>query len=187
MYKANSLLGKTLINQATGERIATVGDIVFTSNYQNVAALLFGGGLFSSPKVIPWSAVASIGDVVVVHNQEFASLKDDQEIDSIVKNAPRITGTSVLNEGGEKLGTVEDILISERGGVIGYQVKTGLLSKRLLPASATKAVGKDAIIGEASAMTDISNAETIGKDFIDSGMKDTRPTNPPINNVPTDK
>jgi uncharacterized protein YrrD len=53
----------------------------------------------------------------------------------------------VISDKGEELGSIGDIFINERGEVIGYEVKQGMLhSDRYLAVENVQATGKDAII-----------------------------------------
>ena len=60
----------------------------------------------------------------------------------------------VAADGGEKLGTVSDLLIDEAtNGFVGLVVRHGGLMKRedVLPAAAVQAMGRDAIVSRSSA------------------------------------
>ena len=161
MYKANSILGKGIINQATGEHLARVGDIVFAADGQSVVALLTDtGGLFSHPKVIPWSSIVSIGDVVVTNSAEpFRHTYDDPEVDALVQDAARITGRPVISQQGTRIGAIADVLLHEDGTVAGYEVKDGLFrEQKFLPIQSVSTIGRDAIIGDNTALTSMSDA-----------------------------
>ncbi|HEU5013311.1 MAG TPA: PRC-barrel domain-containing protein [Roseiflexaceae bacterium] len=149
MQKINDIFGKEVINQTSGEKIAAVQDVVLDRDLRQIVALLIrGGGLFSDTHVVRWNAVVSMGDVVVVRAEPpLPTLKDDAEVSELSEHANRITGTSVISDKGEELGSIGDIFINERGEVIGYEVKQGMLhSDRYLAVENVQATGKDAII-----------------------------------------
>ncbi len=149
MQKINQIFGKEVINQASGEKIALVHDVVLDNDLSHIMALLIrGSGLFSETHVVRWNAVVSMGDVVVVRAEPpLTTLKEDAEVSDLSKHANRITGTSVISDQGEQLGSIGDIFINEQGQVIGYEVKQGMLhSDRYLAIENVQATGKDAII-----------------------------------------
>ena len=162
MYRANTILGKAIINQATGEHLAAVGDIVFSADGRSVVALLTDTkGLFSHPKVIPWSAIESIGDVVVANSEEpFRHVYDDSEVDTLAREAARITGRPVISPQGARIGAVADVLLNDDGTVTGYEVKRdGLFRQpKFLSIQAVNTIGRDAIIGDETALTSMSSA-----------------------------
>lgn len=164
MQKAKELIGKGVVHQATGERLATVYDLVFTPDTRNVSALVVdSGGWFRDARVIPWSAIASIGDVVMVQGDkpiivasESAALQQD------LQNNARITGTPIVTDTGERIGTIGDLFINERGNVIGYSVKQGFVSdlsgRKFLPVDQVQSVGKDAVIAGPAELQSLKQA-----------------------------
>lgn len=149
MQKINAIFGKEVINQSSGEKIATVHDVVLDRELRRIVALLIrGGGLFSETRVVRWDAMVSMGDVVVVRAEPpLPTLKDDAEVSELSAHANRITGTPVISDKGAQLGSIGDIYINAQGQVIGYEVKQGMLhSDRYLAVENVQATGKDAII-----------------------------------------
>ncbi len=162
MQKVNQMFGKEVINQISGEKIATVHDIVMDRDTRHVLALLLrSGGLMGSTSVVRWSSVVSVGDVVIIRaEQELPSLNDDAEVSDLSKHANRITGTSVISDKGEQLGSIGDIFIDERGEIVGYEVKQGMLhGNKYLPAEHVQAVGKDAVISTINELPDMKSRE----------------------------
>src|SRR5690242_11330428 len=103
MQKINEIFGKEVINQTSGEKIATVHDVVLDRDLRQIVALLVrGGGLFSDTRVVRWNAVVSMGDVVVVRAEPLPTLKEDAEVADLSEHANRITGTSVISDKGEQ-------------------------------------------------------------------------------------
>lgn len=149
-YKVNDLLGKAVINQTSGERLAKVSDVVFAEDMQAAIALLIsGGGLFSQPLVIRWGAVQSIGDVIVAQSAAaFPKLSDDTLISGLREQNTKISGTPLIGTDGQRAGTITDTLINERGQVVGYEVDPGglFIGRKFLPAAHVQKVGKDALI-----------------------------------------
>ena len=52
MYKINDLLGREVFNQDTGDKLASVEEVIFDDDTRRVVALLVDGGLLQSPRVL---------------------------------------------------------------------------------------------------------------------------------------
>lgn len=164
MRRAKDLIGKAIVHQATGERLASAYDLVFTPDTRNVSAIVVdSGGWFRDAKVVPWSAIASIGDVIMVQGDTpiivastSAALREDLQHDE------RITGAPIVTTTGERIGTIGDLFINDRGNVVGYEVKQGFVSdlggRKFLAAENVQSVGKDAIISTTTELQSLKNA-----------------------------
>lgn len=165
MRKANLLIGKSIVHQATGEQLATVRDLVFEPSARRVAAILVNsGGLFRDAQVIAWGAIASIGDVVMVTGDApIQRASDTPEVSDELRQDVQLTGTAIVTEAGERIGTVGDLFINDAGEVVGYEVKQGFISdlagRKFLAVAHVKTVGKDAIIADAADLTSVKQAE----------------------------
>ncbi len=159
MRKAKELIGKQVVHQATGQRLASVQDVLLDSEARRIVALLVdGGGWFSEARIIRWSAVVSSGDVIIVQGEHPVMLvSEDPQVSALLKQDIRMTGTTIISDGGEKIGTVGDLFIDEAGQVVGYEVRQGFISdlsgRKFLPVDKVRAVGKDAIIADTSDLT----------------------------------
>ena len=163
MRKAKDLIGKAIIHQETGEKVAVVHDVIVDAEAQRVSALLTDtGGWFRDARVVPWSKVTSVGDVVMVQGEmPVITTASSPEIANQIKPDARITGTAVVSDAGERIGTVGDLFINDAGDVMGYEIKQGFVSlsgRKFLPADNIQAVGKDAIIASASDLQSVKQA-----------------------------
>lgn len=151
MHSVNGLFGKEVVVRDTGEKQATVKNIVFGKDAKAIVALLIGGGVFDGSRVVRWRSIVSLKDVVVVHGDApFAKLKDEPEVENLHRHAHKITGTEVIHAG-EKIGSVDDIFVDDAGFVVGYEVKEGMLSSnKFLPVADVESSGKDALVASAS-------------------------------------
>jgi uncharacterized protein YrrD len=163
VQRVNELFGKEIVKQASGEKQGTVRDLVFDGEARSIVALLVGGTLGRN-RVVRWSSIVSLGDVVVVGGE--ASLTkpgDDLEVADLRKKSYRITGTAIVTEGGEKIGAVRDLFVDERGQVIGYEVSKGFVGdlggRKFLPMTNIRAAGKDAIIVGDPNLASVKEAE----------------------------
>jgi uncharacterized protein YrrD len=164
MRKANELIGKTIVQQGNGERIATVYDVVVDDEVRRVVALLIQtGGWLRDARVVPWSRIASIGDVILVRGDAPVIVKaSDTEIADQVKQNVRISGTAIVTDNGERIGTVGDLFIDDDGRVLGYEVKQGFLSlagHKFLPVSDVQAIGQDAVIASTDRLPSVKEAQ----------------------------
>lgn len=164
MLRVNDLLGKTVINQATGERLAKIDDIVFSQDMRAVIALLISGtGWFSQPCVVRWGAVQSIGDVVVTRSEApLPRLSDDPMIANLRAQNNKISGTPLIGSDGKRVGIITNTLIDDGGSVLGFEIDPGglFIGRKFLPIAHVQTVGKDAVIANDATLLDRSEAET---------------------------
>jgi sporulation protein YlmC with PRC-barrel domain len=168
MQKVNDLYSKQVINQSTGERVASVRDVVLSADARRIVALVVGEGMWSNDeRVVPWELVRSIGDYVIVESATpFAGLDDDAEVAELRKQAHRITDKMVVSDTGERLGSIGDMFFDNNGQIIGYSVKQGMLGSSgdapFLPAEQVQVIGKDAIIATDSDLGTLADVEQMG-------------------------
>ena len=165
MRKAQDLVGRDVISQTTGERLAMVRDVLFDNEAHQVVALLVDtGGWFSEAKVIQWQAVVSAGDVIVVSGATPVGLiKNDPVISELLQVERPMIGNTLISSGGEEIGSVGALFIDDAGRVVGYEVKQGFISdlggRKFLPVGDVHAVGKDAIIADAAHLVALKDME----------------------------
>lgn len=163
MRKSKELIGKTIVQQGTGDKVAIVYDVIFDAEARHVLALLIEtGGWFRDARIVPWSRVTSVGDVILVRGDTPAVVKaSESEVAGQLSQDPRITGVTIVTDTGEKVGTVGDLLINDTGEVEGYEVKQGFISlagRKFLPLDQVQAVGPDAVI---AATTDLPSVKEV--------------------------
>lgn len=160
MHSVNGLFDKEVVVRDTGEKQATVKEIVFGKDARAIVALLISGGLLDGSRVVRWKSIVSLKDVVVVHGDApFQKLKDEPEVENLHRHSHRITGTEVIHDG-EKIGAVDDIFIDDSGFVVGYEVKKGMLSSnKFLPVEDIESSGKDAIVARTSDLPSVKDAK----------------------------
>lgn len=165
MRKTKELIGKHIVNQATGEQIATVQDVILDNDARHVVAVLTdSGGWFRDAKVVVWNTVASIGDVIVVRGgtSEIIASTDPQLAYLLEAKTP-MTGTTIISDGGERIGSVGDLFTDDAGNVVGYEVRQGFINdlsgRKFLPVESIEAVGKDAIIANPADLQSVKQAQ----------------------------
>jgi uncharacterized protein YrrD len=161
MRKAKDLIGKSIINQATGEQIATVRDVIFETDARSVAALLVdGGGWFRDAQAVAWESISGIGDVIMTSGE--SPIRPASEIRAMQEERGqdvRLTGLPVMSETGDRIGTVGDLFIDDNGAVVGYEVKQGFMTgNKFLFADNVQTVGRDAVIADTTQLTSVERA-----------------------------
>lgn len=163
MQRVNELFGKEVVSQTNGEKQGSVQDIVFDEGASNIVALLVGG-FVGRNRVVRWTSIASVGDVVVVVGEEaLDKLGEDPEVAELHEKSHRITGTEIVTQEGEKIGEVRDLFVNKRGQVAGYEVSRGTISdmrgRKFLPMENVRASGKDTIIVSDAGLLSVEEAE----------------------------
>lgn len=152
MRKGTDIIGKAVVDFATGDRFEKVEDIVFDPIASKVVAFLLDeGGWFSSAKVLPLDKVRAIGPdailvdtkTVVVSAEQVPNLKDVLEHGNVLK------GRRIMTTEGEDLGSASDLFFDEKTGMVeGYEVSGGLFAdaytgRSFVPAGETLKLGED--------------------------------------------
>lgn len=171
MRKGKSLIGLSVVGQQDGKKLGTVKDLFFDHESDQLLALVLAEkdlfGLMSTV-IVPWREVRSIaGDVVLVANENSPiKLKDDPQAREMANRETVLSGTQVLSQDGQQLGTLADMFIDETTGrVVGYEVSGGFFTdtlhgKKFLPAPPGLSIGQDAAIASPQAEAQIkSNAK----------------------------
>ena len=151
MYRVNELLGKEVFKQDTGEKLASVKEVILDDDTRLVVALIVDGGLLQRDGVVRWTSVANVADVVAVRGGEtLQDLGSDPEVSRLRRHSRKAEGKEIVTEGGEKVGEVSDLFIGERGEVLGYEVKSGLVKdltgRKFLPIEKVRSSGEDAVV-----------------------------------------
>jgi len=155
MRKAKDLLGMAIVHQETGQALAYVRELVFTPDSRRLAAILVdSGGWFHDARVIPWSAVTRVGDVIMVTGDPIVKAKDSPELAENLRQEAKISGASIVTESGERIGSVSDVFVADNGDVVGYEVSQGFLSdlggRKFLAIGHVRSVGRDAVIADSA-------------------------------------
>ena len=163
MQRVNELFGKEVVSQTNGEKQGAVQDIVFDEKVSNIVALLVGG-FVGRNRVVRWTSIASVGDMVVLEGEEALSkLGEDPEASDLRQKSHKITGTDIVTQEGEKIGEVRDLFVNKRGQVAGYEVSRGRISdvrgRKFLPMENVRATGKDTIIVSDANLLPVEEAE----------------------------
>lgn len=145
MITAKDFNGKSIISIADGSILGEVKDVYLDAEMRQMVAVYLGteGLIKRKDKVIQRSAVAVLGvDVWLVSGSDVVMEKDslpDAAAYTLVNN---LRGREIQTDGGTKLGVIEDVLLDDNTGVLGFSLgkvyAQGPLAER-------KAVIRDAI------------------------------------------
>jgi len=166
MRKGKSLLGLSVVGQEDGKNLGTVKDLFFDHDTDELLGFVIAEkdlfGLIDA-QIIPWREVRNItGDVVMVENSASKiHLRDDPRAREMSQRETVLSGTQVLSQDGQKIGTLADMFIDETTGrVTGYEVSGGffadtLRGKKFVAAPPGLSIGKDAAIAPPQAEAQI--------------------------------
>ena len=167
MRTGKSLIGMAVVGAADGTQLGHVRDLIFDHDTDQLLALVMDEkdlfGLIDA-MIVPWSQVQSMGSSVITARSASSKIKlhDDPSVSSAAHRETALSGTSILTEQGQHLGTLADACIDETTGqVLGYEVSGGFISdtlrgKKFLPAPPGLEVGKDAAIAPPAAAAQLN-------------------------------
>ncbi|MBI5032134.1 MAG: PRC-barrel domain-containing protein [Chloroflexi bacterium] len=116
---------KALVALTDGKKVGEVKDLYLDQDLHAITAVLVGteGLLNRKARVIPRSTVEVLGvDVWLAKDSEsIVDLTTLNEADTFVL-ANDLRGREIQTEGGTKLGAVEDVLLDDRGNVLGFSL-----------------------------------------------------------------
>ncbi|NTU82436.1 MAG: hypothetical protein HGA45_24195 [Chloroflexales bacterium] len=150
MQKMNELFGKRVINQLTGDQIASVREVVLDSEARQIVALVLTSGRSSDEQVVRMEHILGMGEFVVVDGtRPLQPSADDSEIVTLRQSAQQITGKKLMSVTGEQVGTVGDMYVGRGGAIVAFELKHGPFGgadPQVFRASDVQTVGKDAVI-----------------------------------------
>lgn len=157
MRKGHSITGLQVLALDNAADLGHVLDLVFDHEADEcLGFLLRESSMFHAAQFVPWSAIRSIGkDAVMVENHDTViAPADDARLRAVMERDTHLSGTRMLTETGDDIGTFADVYLDENTGrVIGYESSGGLVSdtmsgKRYVAAKDTDAlrVGDDVLL-----------------------------------------
>ncbi|HEY9853534.1 MAG TPA: PRC-barrel domain-containing protein [Leptolyngbyaceae cyanobacterium] len=152
MRKGTDILNRSIIAFNTGKKIATILDLIFDQETNQLLGFLVDeGGLFHSAKVVPLDRVRAIGpDVIVVSGQDaIVSVKAAPQIQTILEHKLVLKGNRIITTDGRYLGSIVDLYFNDQtGNIEGYETSGGLFAdtysgRAFIPAPQTVKIGKE--------------------------------------------
>lgn len=155
MRSCEAIIGLPVIDLATGEQVGSVKRLIFDETEQQLRGIVLQeGGWFKEARIVPYTAVSSIGDNAVIIDTT-AVIADTGDLDRPYPEArehPSLRGMRMITDGGQEIGVIDDLLLDTwNGRVVGYRLSDGLLQdwvegKAVLPVPENQIVGTEAII-----------------------------------------
>ena len=157
MRKGHSITGLQVLALDNAADLGHVLDLVFDHDADECLGLVLREhSMFHAAQFVPWDAISVIGkDAVMVENHGVVIAPDDDaRVRAVMERDTHLSGTRMLTETGDDIGTFADVYIDENSGrVVGYETSGGLISdtmsgKRYIAAQDTDAlrVGDDVLL-----------------------------------------
>jgi uncharacterized protein YrrD len=152
MRKGTDIVGRSIVAFNTGKRIGRVEDLIFDQDTNQLLGFLVQDrGVFHEAKVIPLSAVRSIGSnaIVVPERKSIVSSGTIPQIEKVLQRNLVLKGTHILTVNGRSLGSIVDLYFDEQTGRIeGYEASGGLFAdaysgRSFIPAPHTIRIGEE--------------------------------------------
>jgi uncharacterized protein YrrD len=163
MYRVSDLIGKTVVSAETGNRLGSVSDALLEEGGRRIIGLVLGSGLLAHEHVMPFEDVQTLGGDAVLARTEAGMLGPRQWRKSGAKTtrSSELRGREVVTAGGERLGSVSDLLVDEKSGAFdavevawGHRL-VGLRSRHsLVRASRDLRIGPHAVVVPDGALGD---------------------------------
>lgn len=150
MQKIKELLGLPVINLSTGKQIGEVKDVVIDMvSYRMVGVLLCHAGWFHGGTGIHIQQIKSIGaDSITVVDETVILNEEEIVTDNHKLLNEDIIGKPIVTTDGKAIGTLSDIYVDTKAGMLtGYEVSDSVI-KDLLEGRRTMSLPSMQMIGE---------------------------------------
>ena len=146
MRKGHSITGLQVLALDNAADLGHVLDLVFDHDADEcLGILLRESSMFHAAQVVPWGDIRVIGKDAVMVESEHSLIApgDDARLRAVMERDTHLSGTKLLTETGDEIGSFSDVYLDENTGrVIGYETSGGLVSdtmsgKRYIPAEKT--------------------------------------------------
>lgn len=118
MYRVSDLIGKTVVSAETGNRLGSVSDALLEEGGGRIVGLVLGSGLLAKEHVMPFEDVQTLGGDAVLARTEAGILGPQRwrESGARTTRSTELRGREVVTAGGERLGSVSDVMVNEKTG-----------------------------------------------------------------------
>ncbi len=147
MMDLSSLRHIDVLDTSSAESVGRVEAVLIDAGKHRVHALLVGGGT-GDDLVLPWSAVKAVGtDAVTVGSPSDLRPVSDSERRTL-DGDPTVIAKLALTDGGDEIGIVGEVRLSEKSGVIS-ELQIG---ESTVKGTGLVGVGDYAVVVEAEAL-----------------------------------
>ncbi len=130
--RADELNGRAVVALSTAEKIGQVDDVLFDAQFRQVLGFrVKKGGLFGQAEVLPRGSVTAIGQAALTVPSPDV-INDEGRFAELARAATlsQVTGTKVVTEGGDLLGTIAHLEIDgDARKVTAYTLASSLLDR----------------------------------------------------------
>ena len=171
MRKGHSITGLQVLALDNAAELGHVIDLVFDHDAdQCLGLLLRERSMFHAAQLVPWQAISVLGQdaVMVTNHDSVIAPEDDANLRAIMERDAHLSGTKMMTETGDDIGTFGDVYLDENSGkVIGYEASGGLIAdtmsgKRYVADRDTNAlrVGDDVLLVDPKLAQEFERQET---------------------------
>lgn len=155
IFLSQDFIGNPIIDEATGQVIAKVEDVLIDPNVAQVAALVTSkGNLFERQiEAIPRQEVRVWGqDAILVGRPDVISNIEELAGSGMwLSISDRVKGHEVVSSLGTRLGELNDVVVNAEGQLVAYHlgqvfVEGPLAESKRIPADTTQSFGPDVLI-----------------------------------------
>jgi sporulation protein YlmC with PRC-barrel domain len=156
VYRVSRIIGKIVVLAETGDRLGSVSDALLEDGGRRIVGLVLGSGLLAKQHVMPFDDVQAVGGDAVLARTDAGIVGPREWRKSGVRTmrSSELRGREVVTAGGERLGTVSDLLVNEKTGAFDAvevawrrRLAAGLRSRHsLVPASRDFRIGPHVVI-----------------------------------------
>ena len=159
-HKIRDLLGKPVVSVLTGNVLATLEDVLVAPNLRQVAAAIgcrssvsgFQTRALPSQEILVWGR-----DVILTDRSDLGDRPGgaDEQLLQWPGFFGRLKECKVISTGGTLIGILYDMVITDRGQIVGYDLSEVIVGgpiaySRQVPAQACRLLRADALVVDAS-------------------------------------
>ncbi len=126
--KASDLNGRAIVTLSDAAKVGQVDDVLFDAEYRRVLGLRVKKGLFDKAQAVSRESVTAVGaDAVTVPSPDVVNVEERFAELSGATPLSRARGTKVITEGGELVGTIDELELDDNAtSVISYTLSAPL-------------------------------------------------------------
>ncbi|HEX3031712.1 MAG TPA: PRC-barrel domain-containing protein [Bacillota bacterium] len=135
VIKGRKVTGLPVLEREQGSTLGAVRELLYDDEGRRVeAVLLEEGSWFKGAKVVRWGDVLDVTEngVTVPSQTVIQDTREEKELADLSKHRQGLRGYKLINDAGEELGIIEDILFDPvTGHVLGCELSQGVVQDLL--------------------------------------------------------